>query len=191
MHYKPAQSVIGGLKRQLKGLVIGVLALLLCNALLALLLWRQSGRHVVTVLVPSTLNKRALLSRGTVSASYLEAMALMLVGDRLNITPDTVAAHDRHVLGFVMPDEAARFKRQLRLDERTVHHDQISSSFYVHHIKTDVVHLTVNVTGTLKRWVGTRALDDATKTYRLSFKAEGDPLLLSGFKDITPDKKAS
>lgn len=183
MEYKQAQSVMATLARHITLLRLTVFSLLLCNAMLGLLLWHQSNRRDI-VLIPSNLQQKARITHDGVSASYLEAMALMLINDRLNITPQNVQGSNHNLLRFVDPAFYAAFKAQLAFDEKTIVADKIASSFYVNGIQSHPNALMVLIHGHLTRWVGERRIGNDAKTYRLTFSKQGTVLLLQSFEEI-------
>ncbi len=189
MEYKQAQSRIANFVRHIRLLRLTVAGLLLCNALLALLLWHASYRRDV-VLIPASLTQEARITESSVSASYLEALAMMLINDRLNITPQNVQGSNDNLLRFVDPNFYAAFKGQLARDAQTILKDKVASSFYVHDLQTDPKGLMVLVHGELKRWVGERLIGSEAKTYRLTFSQESTVVLLTSFEEFNHKRGA-
>lgn len=185
MEYKHAKSVIGKLVYQIKLLCAGIVSLLLCNAILGVLLWHQSDQRDI-ILVPSTLHRTARITQQGVDSGYLDAMAMMLINERLNITPKNVQGSNQALLQFIDPQYYAAFKRQLAVEANTIINGKIASSFYVNHLKADANALSVIVQGQLKRWVGERLIGREQKRYQLTFSKHSDLLLLTSFKEITP-----
>lgn len=188
MEYKTAKSNIRILARRSRYLVMFAVALLCCNALFALLLWHQSNNRQV-VLVPMGLHKTATIAHGEVSAAYLEQCAIFFINERLNVTPKSVAASDELVLAHTSPPYYATFKGQLLQEQKIVLNKKISSAFYLRRIQLDTKHLTVWVTGTLRRWVGERELKSSSKRYRLHFQQHGSEILLSAFQEIKNSRR--
>lgn len=187
MEYKHATSLIRKLAYQIKLCGMLIAGLLICNAVLGLGLWHQSNKEHI-ILVPSNLHSSASITNSSVSPSYLDAMALMLIQDRLNITPDSIGSTDKHFLTFVAPNYYSAFKKQLSDDEDSVVSGKISSAFYLSGMQTDPVKLRVEVNGGLKRWVGERMLDEDNKTYLLTFQRHADELQLTSFAEKVGDK---
>lgn len=188
MEYRIAESLITKSGRKLQGLLYLVAGLLLCNAILGFVLWYQAGRQAV-VLLPASLDKKAILTPKHVSAAYLEAMAVMLVNDRLNVTPDTIAGNDQHLLLFVAPDYYAAFKQKLRDEESVVIEDKVASTFYIRSIHSRPADLSVTVTGRLKRWVGERLIGESEKRYRLGFSMQAYCVQLTAFNEVMSKKE--
>lgn len=183
MDYRYAKSVIAKLSAQIKWLIVGISGLLLANILLVLLLWHQSGRHN-TILIPANLHDSAQITDHSISSTYLEAMALMLVNDRLNITPKTIRGSSQNLLRFVDPKYYAVFEQKLNVDASEVTSAKVSSVFYVNQVHTDPKVLTVVIGGQLQRWVGERSIGISKKSYQLSFSRKGDVVLLTAFQEI-------
>ena len=146
------------------------MGLLMCNGLLGLLLWHQSGRRDI-VLVPANLYRKVRMTRDGVDSAYLEAMAMMLVNDRLNVTPENVRGSHQNILAFVDSVFYAGFKKQLALDARAIRAGRVSSSFYVSRVRSDSKALRVTVCGRLKRWVGERFIGAVGKCYLMAFSS--------------------
>ena len=183
MEYKNARSLIAKLANQIKLLSFGIAGLLACNALLGLLLWHQSDQKYI-VLIPATLHQKATITQSGVSSSYLESIAMMLVNDRLNMTPSNVVGSNQHLLTFVDPNFYNAFKTQLIIDAKAILDGKISSSFYVNRVRSDSKTLVVNMSGELKRWVGERLIGSELKHYQLKFSMSGYQLLLKSFKEL-------
>ena len=183
MEYKNARSLIARLANQVKLLSAAIAGLLLCNALLGLLLWHQSGRKDI-VLIPAGLKQKANITQSGVNSAYLESMAMMLVNDRLNITPDNVAGSNQDLLTFVEPGFYHAFKKQLATDAAAIQSGKIASSFYVNRVRSNPKSLMVVVSGQLKRWVGERLIGSEAKRYQLTFSMSGYQLLLTAFQEL-------
>ena len=181
MEYRLAQTELTRSAKTVRWLRRWVAALIACNAVLACVLGYQALHHSV-VLVPMGLRQTAEVHHNHVSATYLEAVAMMLVQDRLNVTPETVAGSDRHLLLFVDSTFYATFKRQLLNDEAQIQQDKVVSTFYCQRIRSQPKELTVWVSGQLKRWVGERSIGQAVKRYRLRFSMHGGELALVAFE---------
>lgn len=186
MEYKIAQSVLAKLSRHIKWLSVGMAGLLLCNAVLGLLLWHQSNRRDI-ILIPANLYHTAEITQQGVSSAYLDAMAVMLINDRLNLTPHNVTGSNQQLLNFVDPRYYTTFKAQLAVDAQTILQGKIASVFYVNQVQSNPKTRTVLIRGQLKRWVGKRCIGVTPKRYRLIFSRQGDVLLLTAFQEMKKD----
>jgi len=183
MEYKHARSLIAKLANHIKLLSFGIAGLLVCNGLLGLLLWHQSGQKDI-VLIPASLHQKATLTQSGVSHSYLESMAIMLASDRLNITPDNVSGSNQNLLTFVDPRFYTDFKNQLSRDAKIIKEGKITSTFYINTVRSNPKTLIVRISGQLKRWVGERLIGTEVKSYQLKFSMRGYPLRLTSFQEI-------
>jgi len=183
MEYKQAQSLIARLAKQIKLLILMVLVLLLANVLLGSLLWHQSG-HENIVLIPANLHQKSNITQNSISSSYLEAIASMMVNERLNITPENVRGSNKNLLAYISPRYYAAFKKQLESDAKSISAGKISAAFYPNQILSDPKKLQVVIKGKLKRWVGARLIGQDSKSYQLTFSRSGYLLLLTSFKEV-------
>ena len=183
MEYSHARSLIAKLSDRNRILGITVAALIFCNLVLGTLLWHQSG-HKDIVLIPAGLKQQASVSNDGVSSSYLEAIAIMLANERLNITPGNVKGSNKEILTFVAPEFYSTFSKRLETDASVIETGKISSTFYVDNVETNAAGLEVIIKGRLKRWVGERLLGEDEKTYDLHFNLNGYQLLLDSFQEI-------
>lgn len=187
MEYKTAESSITQLARYVSYLSLLVIFLIVCNFSLGFLLWHQSGQEN-TILVPADLTKTAVVGSQGVDANYLLQCGLFFVDARLNLTPDTVDSENQLVLSHTAPQYYAAFQTGLAKEADLVKSQKISSTFYLSNIKANPIDLSVIVSGTLKRWVGERALSNAKKTYELRFRLNGSDLFLTTFQEIKKNK---
>ncbi|MCX7121691.1 MAG: type IV conjugative transfer system protein TraE [Gammaproteobacteria bacterium] len=187
MEYKTAQHTISQFARYIKYLSVLVVMLLFCNLSLGLLLWHQSGNEK-TILIPENFNKTAVVSDESVDANYLLQSALFFVDARLNVTPDSVDSSDKLVLFHTASEYYSDFSKSLEDESALIKSQKISSAFYISNTQSDPKKLTVIVSGTLKRWVGERALPNSKKTYELHFLLDGNELFLTTFQEIKESK---
>ena len=189
MEYKQAQSLIARLAKQIKLLICIIAALLLANILLGSLLWHQSG-HENIVLIPADFHQKANITQDSVSSSYLEAVASMMLNERLNVTPKNVRGSNDNLLAYVSPRYYSAFKKRLDSDANAIQSGKISAAFYPSQISSYPKHLRVLISGRLKRWVGSRLIGEDAKSYRLTFARSGYLLLLTSFKEVDKNENA-
>ena len=187
MEYKTAKNKLSEYAKYIRYMVILITVLLVCNLVLGLLLWHQSGQEK-TILVPGNLTKKSVVSKQGVDANYLMQCALFFVDTRLNITPDMVLSSDQVILSHTAPQYYAKFKSGLENEAISIKAQKISSTFYISDIKSSPNQLTVLINGKLRRWVGERALADSNKTYFLHFKLIGNELFLTAFQEVAHKK---
>ena len=187
MEYKIAQNTISMLSRLLRYAAILILFLILCNFLFGLLLWHQSGNEK-TILVPTNLTKKSMVSSQGVDANYLLQCAMFFVDTRLDVTPNTIDANNQLILSHTVPQYYAKFKSGLDKEADLIKSQKVSSAFYVSNIQSNPSNLIVIVSGQLRRWVGERALASSQKTYQLHFSLNGSELFLTTFDEIGQSK---
>jgi len=187
MEYKTAKNMLYEYARYIRYLVAFVVFLLVCNSILGLLLWHQSGQEK-TVLIPANLTKKAMVSDQGVDANYLMQCALFFVDARLNVTPSSVFSSQKVILAHTAPKYYAAFKSGLERESESIKAQKISSTFYISDIKTDPKHLSAIVSGNLRRWVGERALADSHKEFKLRFNLVGNEIFLISFQEVVHKK---
>lgn len=187
MEFKNAKSKIESLTRQIKISYMNSLGLLIAVVMLSIVVIFLVGREDI-VLVPSGIMSRAKVSSHSVDASYLQATAMMIINDRLNLTPENVAGNNKNLLSFVSSKYRNEFKKQLDNDEKEIIKGKITSAFYVNSMVSNPHHLSVEVNGSLVRWVGSRSIGESDKTYLIQFKQSGFALQLASFQEINKEK---
>lgn len=186
MDFKNGKSAIQSLTRHLKACYILVVVLSAVVLLEGALLWHQAGQRNV-VLVPAGLSKTAWVKKNTLSASYLEAMAIMLVSDRLDISPETVDLNNNHILSYVSPSYYRAFKEALLGEADEIKTSKLSSTFYVKSVHVLAAKGQITIDGSLQRWVGERFISKEPKRYLLKFKVHNYVPLLVAFKEMPLD----
>lgn len=170
-------------------LLIGLsAALVIVNILSFGVIYKTVFRKDI-VLIPAGFSKKSQITNSTMSASYIDQMAIMMVNQRLNVTPDNIDVENASILQYVNPAYYADFKKQLDLDEATIKSQKITSAFYISDVESNSQDLIAKVTGTLKRWVGDRQIASSQKVYDLKFSRHGYQLLLDSFVEINKDKE--
>ncbi len=183
MEFRIAEEITKKLRNKIKLLVIFCMMLVICNSLLVILsIIQWKNRQVV--LVPMNLSKKAVIGASSVSASYIEQVAISLLSQRLDITPGTVRQNNIMVLSHTDPRFYANFKKTLNEEEKVVLEKDVSSAFYIKSIKVSSRDLTVLVEGTLRRWIGERFIGDSEKTYVMKFNHIGSEILLKSILDL-------
>ena len=187
MDIKILQNSLNQRASMIRGLLIVVACLLLSNILSVALLYKTVANKDI-VLIPAGFSKQARITNNSVSASYIDQLSVMIVNQRLNVTPNNIMDANASILLYVNPSYYASFKKQLDLDASTIKEQKVSSAFYITDVKTDPVNLVSVVSGTLKRWVGDRMIGSSHKTYELKFSRNGYHMLLDSFVETKNDK---
>ena len=183
MDFKLSQTRMNVFSLAIKALGLSLLVSIVLNLVMAVFLMRDRS-HESIVLVPASMSKKAMITDSYVSDSYLESLASMIVNERLNVTPSNIVGSNDNLLHYVDSSYYASFKAQLKRDEQTIKEDKISSSFYPQVIRSNAKELSVEIQGTLKRWVGLRSIGEVRKKYLMQFSRSGTLLLLTSFKEI-------
>lgn len=182
MDRQTSQLLTAQLSDRIRGLGMIAAALLLCNGLLGFFFWHATQNKEI-IIMPAGLTAAASISRAAISNEYLEAMALMIAGERLNLSPATVDAAANEILTFAAPAYYADLREQLIAEAALVKKKQVSAAFFVVGVRSNPADLSVNVRGTLRSWLGGQLISSEPKQYRLEFSQTGLRLGLSSFKE--------
>ena len=177
---------LGDLSHQRNLLLALVASLLLLNSLQALYILFHEKR---VILVPPDLKQEVWLEKHTVSASYLEEMALVFSTFILESSPESAAYKREIILRYAASDGYGALKRQLLSDEERLKKDHVVTSFQANSLKVDPSHLTVDLTGDFLRFVGEKRISQSRDTYRFQFTYKAGRLLIKSFKLITSDRE--
>lgn len=181
MDFRLSQSRLKVFSLVIKVLSLCVITSVTLNIVMSVFLMRCSSQQSI-VLVPNTLKEESKIDNRSVSSAYLEAVATMILEERLNVTPDSVSGSNENLLRYVSPHYYASFKEQLKKDEMTIKRKKISSAFYPSEMIVDTNKLQVLVKGSLKRWVGLRSIGSENRMYKMTFVKNGYLVLLQSFK---------
>lgn len=151
-------------------LVIGFVFLGIACSVLSVCLY-QAMHHKSMTMVPPEIKKPFTVSQAKPDETYLEHMGLFLLGLKYNLTPETVHTNHEMLLGYIHPAHYASLLGRFNQEEKAVREQKISSVFYPD-AKTTAISLSslqMKISGTLKKWVGSRALAPETVTLVLQF----------------------
>lgn len=151
-------------------LVIGFVLLGITCSILSIALY-QSMKHQKTTFLPPEIKEPFQISQVTPDKPYLSQMGLYLLNLKYNVTPESVKASHEMLLGYIHPENYSALLNRLNQEEKAIREQKIASVFYPDSksIAVSVDTLQMKVTGTLKKWVGTRALAPQTMTLVLDF----------------------
>jgi len=169
-------------------LVIGFVFLGITCSVLSICLY-QIMHHKNMTLVPPVINKPFTVSQVKPDKTYLEHMGLFLLGLKYNLTPETVHTNHEMLLGYINPAHYASLLGRFTKEEKSIRAQKISSVFYPEPKTTGISlpTLQMKISGTLKKWVGTRPLTPETVTLILQFDYQQGLLSL---KSIGTAKKS-
>lgn len=140
-------------------------------------------------LMPPSFKSPMTVSRQGVSDSYLREMAEYFINLKLNVTPENVARNYGHLLSYV-GSSSYHIMQPLLFDEANqIKSQNISSTLFVGGIDIANDHLAVKITGTLQKYVGSRALEPEPVSYLVTMSYPSGVLELDAIAKITKGKK--
>jgi conjugal transfer pilus assembly protein TraE len=157
-------------------ITIGLLGLTL---ILSILLFRQNSR---VILVPPTIEKPLWVESNKVSTDYLERMAVFIINQILDVSPDSAKYQRNLILPYVAPEFYGDFKSRLESEEKMMSLEQVTTSFSPKTILVDEKKLTVTVVGNLISFVGRERIDQDQKVYEMAFRQKDGVVLLTHFE---------
>ena len=151
-------------------LVIGFVLLGITCSVLSVCLY-QTMHHKSTRFLPPVIKEPFSLSQVTPDKPYLNLMGLFLLSLKYNLTPDSTKASHEMLLGYIHPENYAELLGRFTKEEKAIRDQKISSVFYPDNKTTEIsiVGMQMKISGTLKKWVGTRALKPEIVTVILHF----------------------
>jgi conjugal transfer pilus assembly protein TraE len=150
-------------------LFITAIALLIANILLTAGIFYAVKQHTVTI-VPPKINQEFTLSNHSVDESYLKQMAEYFLYLKLNISPETVGRNYSQLLQYVDTSRYHEVQPKLIAEANRVKQQKISSTLLISKVEVSSATQQVKITGTLKKWVGSRALAEETITYLVTMQ---------------------
>lgn len=180
MHFKFQQNQLNHLKDRLSLMVFLVFGLLASNLILICMLCYMHFHQRIEI-TPFFSNSGYVKSESQVDATYLKLMSENFVFLRLNVTPESVLAQQKQLLGMVSSKVYPKFAKVLEQEANLISEQKISSHFDVTHLQVDPHQLSCKIKGVLHRSVGIRRLDDEPLQYRLKFNHQLGRLSLIQF----------
>lgn len=139
-------------------------------------------------LMPPTFDSPMTVSRKSVSDSYLGEMAEYFINLKLNVTRENVARNYGHLLSYV-GSSSYHIMQPLLLEEATqIKTQNISSTLFIGGIDIASDELAVRISGTLQKYVGSRALEPEPVSYLVSMSYPSGVLELDAIAKITKGK---
>ena len=176
--------LLDGIGRQNKWLKVGLL-------LSIVLLFVQSYVHSIAehrvVLVPSVLSPNMMISNKGVSKDYLTYFAKDVVYLLLNVTPETTKSSKKALRRLIHPESFARIAKEFDGYIADIQSKEATLSFSITELDVDIDNLSVDVTGYLRTYVGSKQVSSDLKNYRVAFKHSGALLLLNEFAEVVLD----
>jgi len=168
--------------------IIIVLTVLLVLALVAIIKLSFTNADVVAnrekIVVPMAFDSPFVISENSVSAAYLQQVAMSFVPMRLNVTPETVATQHQFVLKWVRPEQRPDMKKTLSDEEANIKANSVSTAFILQGIKAYPDDLVVDVTGEIYTWVSSGKPTVDTGHFRLQLQRVNGALYLKSFEKV-------
>lgn len=169
MKFSVYQHRLSALSARFNLMVFLVVGLLVVNLILAGLCWYALVHQRIEI-TPFFGSNGYSKNEVQVDSHYLSLMSENFIYSRLNVTPETVNANHQRLLAFVDASHYRDMLHHLHQEAQVITSKQVSSVFDIAAIRPNPSQLTTTVTGTLKRFVGYRALKEARMTYQLQFR---------------------
>ena len=180
MNFSAHQHKLAQLASRFNLMVALVFGLLLTNILMGSLAWYM-GVHQRIEVTPFTGSSSYIKSDAEVDVHYLTLMSENFIYSRLNVTPETVAANHKRLLAYVDAAHYGAFSARLNKEAALIQDKKISSHIDITGMRTDSRTLSCVITGSVKRFVGTRALPDARLTYTVRYHYANGRLAITQF----------
>jgi conjugal transfer pilus assembly protein TraE len=162
-------------------LVIGFVIAMLANTILAVSLYRVAVNKSSTI-TPPIISKAFSISGSQVDESYLAQMGEYFLYLKLNVTPANVEAQYSRLLDYVDTDYWHTIQPRLVREATEIKSANLSSNFNVTKIAVDLPAMQVKISGSLKKYVGSRALATEQASYITSLHYDNGLLTIVGIK---------
>lgn len=164
-------------------MVLLVFGLLITNVMLGGLLY-QSSAHQKIEITPFFEGRGYTKSNASVDATYLEMMSENFIYSRLNVTPETVAAHHENILKYISNQHFSDIEKELLKEKKVIQSLHVSSDFVIESLKADPNTLKVIITGVLKRFVGFQSLKEKKCAYVITYRYQLGRLTIDSFLKV-------
>jgi conjugal transfer pilus assembly protein TraE len=163
--------------------ILMVVTLMQSITIVALL--RYALTHHDTHFIPPKISQEFSISEAGVSESYLRDMTNFLTQLRFNVTPSSVTTQFNALLGYVAPSLYGDIRAQLVKEVEQVNHEHLSSAFYPANFEIDSKHLSVKVSGQMKRFVGSEQMSEVRETFLINYAYEYGLLKLTNLEKVS------
>lgn len=167
------------LKKRLNFWVVIACMMILSNLMLASLSWYALMHQKVEV-TPFFGNQGYYRDGSEVDVHYLNQLSENFILSRFNVSPNTVKSNHERLLYYVSSDAYHDLSQTLLKEQAQVMKNKISSYFDIESVKSDPELLITLISGSLKRYVGNRALPEKKVTYRIKYQYHlGRPAIIA------------
>ena len=174
--------------RRLNKVSIGINLILAVTVIICVLVIASLSHKERTIIIPPNFSNKFTITDDTSDAKYLEQMAIYLLDEKLNISPDNVDANHHQLLKYVSSSDSVAMESGLLQEAKEIKKGHINGIFYPISVKTNPKDLSVFVKGKVKTYVGKRLVTDEDRSYLLKFTMNNGYLQL---KSITNAKKGA
>ena len=162
-------------------LLLMVIVLFITNIATAWgLLWAVT--HKSRTFTPPVIGQEFSISDQSVDKSYLQQMGEYFVFLKLNVTPSNVERNYGQLLEYVSSDNYHKIQPKLLEEALAIKKQKISSSFFIKDIAVSVPEMQVRITGELRKYVGSRALQPEEAVYIVYASYPGGTLSLDAIR---------
>lgn len=168
----------------LLGLTGVLLGITLMQSVTNVLLLRYAHSRHETHFIPPKITEAFTVSGVGVSDSYLRDMTSFLTQLRFNVTASSSALQFNALLGYVAPALYGELRTQLIKEIEQIKHEHLSSAFYPANFEIDNKHLSLKVTGQMKRFVGAELMSDVREKFLITYAYESGLLKLTNLEKV-------
>lgn len=167
------------LKKRLNFWIATASIMIVSNLLLAGLSWYALLHQKVEV-TPFFGNQGYSRSGSEVDVHYLNQLSENFILTRFNVSPSTIKSNHARLLTYVSADAYHNLSALLLKEQQQIIKNKISSYFDIDTVKSSPAQLTTVISGSLKRFVGSRELPETKASYRMKYQYHlGRPVIVS------------
>ena len=146
-------------------------------------------RHEKIILMPPELKQSFWVEGNTFSPTYLEEQGLYVAHLLLDVSEANILYQGEVVLRYTDPSHHSTFKAKILEDQKRLKKDNLALTFVPIECEVFPDSLTVEITGDLNGYVGSKKVTSHRETYRVSFDAKQARLFLKDFQTLKTDTK--
>jgi len=139
---------------------------------LALIANGQLKRPVRVIVVPPEVKKPFWVEKNRVSPEYLEQLAIFLVTFNANYSPSSIDYNIKTLRHYISPKAYARIEQELLVQKVKIKQNRIAQSFFPREAVTYHGRQTVDVLGTVYRFVQNKEIFKGKAGYRVTLSYE-------------------